>query len=193
VRCGSTTSLRKPKPFSRVWALIIAAWIAYVPANLLPVMRIRTAVSDSQHTILGGVIELWRLGSIDLSIIVFVASVVVPMTKLLALMVLMLQQRWRGHRVQRQRTRLYELVEFIGQWSMLDVFVVILMTSMANFPGISQVMAGSAALSFGLVVILTMLAAMSYDPRRGWDARHGGADPARGPTPSTPSAQLRKA
>ncbi|NYT50963.1 paraquat-inducible protein A [Parapusillimonas granuli] len=200
VRCRSTTHYRKPRPFSRVWALIIAAWIAYVPANVLPVMRIRTAVSDAEHTILGGVIELWRLGSLDLAVIVFVASVVVPMTKLLALMVLMTQGRWRGHRVQRQRTRLYELVEFIGQWSMLDVFVVILMTSMANFPGISQVMAGPAAVSFGLVVILTMMAAMSYDPRRGWDARNGESDTARSPAPAqaparaaAPSAQQGKA
>ncbi|NYT83007.1 paraquat-inducible protein A [Alcaligenaceae bacterium] len=183
VRCRSITHLRKPRPFSRVWALIIAAWVAYVPANVLPVMRIKTAVSDTEHTILGGVIELWRLGSPDLAVIVFIASVVVPMTKLIALMALMLQNRWRGHRAQRQRTRLYELVEFIGQWSMLDVFVVILMTSMANFPGISQVMAGPAAVSFGLVVIMTMLAAMSYDPRRGWDARNLGSDPMRGQTP----------
>ncbi len=113
--------------------------------------------------------ELWRLGSWDLAVIVFVASVVVPITKLIALVVLLLGKRWRGDGVQRQRTRLYELVEFIGQWSMLDVFVVILMTAMANFPGVSQIIAGPAAASFGMVVVLTMLAAMSYDPRTGWD------------------------
>lgn len=172
-RCGARIHQRKPDAAVRVWALVIAAAILYIPANLLPVMRVISLTGDSAHTILGGVLELWRLGSWDLAIIVFIASVVVPLTKLMALSVLMTARRWRGALVQRQRTRLYELIEFIGQWSMLDVFVVILMTSMANFPGISQVIAGPGAASFGMVVILTMLATMSYDPRRGWDRSPG--------------------
>ncbi len=168
-RCGARIHLRKPKSAARVWALIIAAGITYIPANMLPVMHLRSPTGDSAHTILGGVIEFWRMGSWGLALIVFVASVVVPMTKILALMMLMLNRPWRGRTVQRQRTRMYEFIEFIGQWSMLDVFVVILMTAMADFPGISQVIAGPGAASFGMVVILTMLAAASYDPRRGWD------------------------
>ncbi|RTZ47733.1 paraquat-inducible membrane protein A [Candidimonas sp. SYP-B2681] len=168
-RCNARIHLRRPNAGSRVWALVIAAAIVYIPANILPVMRVRTAAGESAHTILGGVIELWQLGSWDLALIVFVASVVVPLTKLFALTVLMLNRNWRGRAIQRQRTRLYELIEFIGQWSMLDVFVVILMSAMADFPGVSQVIAGPGAASFGMVVILTMLAAMSYDPRRGWD------------------------
>jgi paraquat-inducible protein A len=168
-RCSATIHFRKPDTGARVWALAIAAAIVYIPANVLPVMQVRTPTGNSGHTILGGVLELWRLGSWDLAVIVFVASVVVPLTKLLALAVLMLRRRWEGHTVQRQRTRLYELVEFIGQWSMLDVFVVILMSAMANFPGLMQIIAGPGAASFGLVVILTMLATMSYDPRKGWD------------------------
>lgn len=172
-RCGARVHFRHPGARNRAWALLIAAAIAYVPANLLPVMRIRTAASDQSHTILGGVIELWNLGSWDLAIIVFVASIVVPLTKIIALALLLLQSRWRGAAIQRQRTRLYEMVEFIGQWSMLDVFVVVLMGAMADFPGLSQIFAGPAAFSFGLVVVLTMLAAISYDPRQGWDARLG--------------------
>ncbi len=168
-RCNARIHLRKPDSAARVWALVIAAAIVYIPANILPVMRVRTAAGESAHTILGGVIELWHLGSWDLALIVFVASLVVPLTKLFALTVLMLNRHWRGRTIQRQRTRLYELIEFIGQWSMLDVFVVILMSAMADFPGISQVIAGPGAASFGMVVILTMLAALSYDPRRGWD------------------------
>ncbi|NYT63622.1 paraquat-inducible protein A [Alcaligenaceae bacterium] len=170
-RCRARINRRKPDPTARVWALVIAASIVYIPANVLPVMQVRTTAGSSAHTILGGVLELWQMGSWDLALIVFVASVVVPMTKLLALAVLMLGRQWRGPVVQRQRTRLYELIEFIGQWSMLDVFVVILLSAMANFPGISQIVAGPGAVSFGLVVILTMLAAMSYDPRYGWDAQ----------------------
>src|SRR5690606_2466890 len=154
---------------SRTWALMLAAAVVYIPANVLPMMEIRSALGSSNHTILGGIIELWQLGSWDLAVIVFIASVVVPITKLLALAVLLVGRQWRGDNVQRQRTRLYELVEFVGQWSMLDVFVVILMAAMANFPGVSQIIAGPAAASFGLVVVLTMLAALSYDPRTGWD------------------------
>ena len=171
VRCEEPVHRRKPNMRTRVWAFLIAAAVVYVPANVLPMMEIRSAMGDSVHTILGGVLELWRLGSWDLAIIVFVASVVVPITKLVALAVLMMARQWRGRSAQRQRTRLYELVEFIGQWSMLDVFVVVLMAAMANFPGVSQVIAGPAAASFGMVVILTMFAAMSYDPRTGWDQK----------------------
>jgi len=173
-RCGASVHLRKPIMASRAWAFVVAATVLYFPANLLPVMLLRTPAGTSAHTILGGVIELWQMGSWDLALVVFVASIVVPMTKLFALAFLLLHQRWRGAEVQRQRTRLYEFVEFIGQWSMLDVFVVILLSAMADFPGFTQVTAGPGAGSFGLVVVFTMLAAMSYDPRCGWDARGTG-------------------
>ena len=169
-RCDHPITKRQHDMQARVWAYLIAAAIIYIPANVLPMMEIRSTLGRSIHTILG-VYELWRLGSWDLAVIVFVASVVVPITKLVALATLLLARRWRGNAAQRQRTRLYELVEFIGQWSMLDVFVVVLMAAMANFPGISQIIAGPAAASFGTVVILTMLAAMSYDPRTGWDEK----------------------
>ncbi|NYT66025.1 paraquat-inducible protein A [Alcaligenaceae bacterium] len=168
-RCGERVRFRKADSTSRVWALLLAASIVYIPANILPVMQLRTATGVSMHTIVGGVIELWNMGSWDLAIIVFLASVVVPMTKLLVLAALQINHRWRGPVIQRQRTRLYEAVEFIGQWSMLDVFVVLLMTALANFPGISEIVAGPGAASFGMVVVLTMLAALSYDPRQGWD------------------------
>ncbi|TAL88108.1 MAG: paraquat-inducible protein A [Candidimonas sp.] len=172
-RCGANNYFRKPDSVSRTWAFVITAGVLYIPANILPVMRIRMPTGVTAHTILGGVIELWRLGSWDLALIVFVASVVVPMTKLFALAVLLMQRQWKGVAIARQRTRLYELVEFIGQWSMLDVFVVLLLSAMANFPGLSQVTAGPGAASFGIVVVLTMFAAMSYDPRQGWDADPG--------------------
>jgi len=172
-RCGSRLYRRKPNMDGRVWAFLLAACIAYVPANVLPVMRIRTVMGESAHTILGGVLELWNLGSPDLAVIVFVASIVVPVTKLAILMLLLLRRRWKGEALQRSRTRLYDFINFIGQWSMLDVFVVILMSAMANFPGMSQVIAGPGAASFGLVVVLTILAAESYDPRSGWDRDPG--------------------
>ncbi|NYT37062.1 paraquat-inducible membrane protein A [Allopusillimonas soli] len=188
-RCASPLHKRKKDAQRRAWALLIAAAIFYLPANLLPVMRIQTLASDSAHTILGGVLELWRLGSPDLALIVFVASIVVPVTKLLILMLLLLHRRWAGRDLARQRTRLYEFINFIGHWSMLDVFVVILMAAMANFPGISQVTAGPAAASFGLVVVLTMLAAECYDPRRVWDLEPGWSpDRAHVPDRAEPSS-----
>ncbi|MBC7204277.1 MAG: paraquat-inducible protein A [Pusillimonas sp.] len=172
-RCSAYFHLRKPKSNSRAWAFLAAASILYFPANLYPVMTMRMPIGTESHTILGGVIELWHLGSWDLALIVFIASVVVPLTKILVLAALMTWQRWQGPMMQRQRTRLYEMVELVGQWSMLDVFVVIFLSSMADFPGLVQIIPGLGAASFGLVVILTMFAAMSYDPRLGWDRARG--------------------
>ena len=176
-RCLSEIHYRHEQGRVRAWAFLLTASIAYLPANLLPIMHIRAVGTNQSHTILGGVIELWQMGSWDLALIVFIASVVVPITKLLALFVLLARTRWDGERSQRQRTRMYELVEFIGQWSMLDVFVVVLLGAMANFSGLSQISAEPGAFAFGLVVVFTMFAAMSFDPRRGWDQRVSSSNP----------------
>lgn len=169
-RCRARLGTGRQRNLAFVWALILAAAIFYVPANVLPVMQVQTLLGSSQHTILGGVLELWSMGSWDLALIVFIASVLVPVTKLVALVFLLLRGRQGGPAAQRQHTRLFAAVEFIGQWSMLDVFVVVLMAAMANFPGLSQITIGPAALSFGAVVVLTMLATRCFDPRLGWDA-----------------------
>ncbi len=172
-RCRAWFHFRKPHIRNRVWALLITATILYIPANVWPVMTLRMPTGESAHTILGGVIELWNYGSWDLALIVFIASVVVPSSKLLALSILMVRRyHWRGVAMQRQRTRLYAMVEFVGQWSMLDVFVVLLLSALVSFPGLAQIRVEPGAAFFGLVVILTMLAAMSYDPRLGWDQCH---------------------
>ncbi|OZI61268.1 paraquat-inducible protein A [Bordetella genomosp. 11] len=183
VRCDSPLHLRKPDHLARTWALLIAAAILYIPANVLPVMNIESIFGDSGHTILGGVIELWQTGSWDIALIVFVASVMVPLTKLLALAVLAWKVQRGSATGLRQRTRLYGMVEFIGQWSMLDVFVVILLAALAHFQGLMTISAGAGAGAFGTVVILTMLAAMSFDPRYGWDMAADEADHA---TPLSP-------
>jgi len=137
-------------------------------------MSINSLLGDSAHTILGGVIELWQMGSWDLATIVFVASVLVPLTKLLSLAALALFIQFGNTSNLRQRTKLYTMVEFIGQWSMLDVFVVILLAALANFHGLMEISAAPGAAAFGTVVIMTMLAAMSFDPRRGWDMEAAG-------------------
>lgn len=169
LRCNAVVHLRKPDHLNRTWALLIAAAILYIPANILPVMNIDSLLGNSAHTILGGVIELWQTGSWDIAVIVFVASVMVPITKLLSLAILAWQVQRGNVNNLRQRTRLYGIVEFIGQWSMLDVFVVILLAALAQFQGLMAISAGPGAGAFGMVVIFTMLAAMSFDPRRGWD------------------------
>lgn len=169
IRCYANLHSKRFGSDDHVWALVIAAIVFYFPANFLPIMRIKTLLGDSEHTILGGVIELWQMGSWDLALVVFIASVMVPVTKIIAMIFLLLRKRAISNKNQRKRTWLFFIVEFIGHWSMLDVFVVVLMAGMANFPGISQISIGPAALSFGAVVVLTMLAAMSFDPRRGWD------------------------
>lgn len=172
LRCNATLHKRKLDMKNRAWAFLLTAMLLYLPANILPIMVLTTPMGSSSHTILGGVIELWESNSADLAIIVFTASIVVPFTKFVALVVLLCGvHKWKGRVLQRQRTRIYELVEFIGQWSMLDVFVVLLLGAMGNFPGLSQIIPGTAALSFGLVVVLTMLSALCFDSRVGWDAR----------------------
>jgi len=170
MRCRAGVHRRKPDHVARTWALLVAAWILYIPANALPIMHIQALTGSSAHTILGGSIQLWEMGSWDLALVVFIASVVVPMTKLLALMGLLVTLQRRSPRNLQQRTRLYQAVEFIGQWSMLDVFVVILLSALARFQGLMQIDAGDGAVAFGLVVVLTMLAALSFDPRHSWDA-----------------------
>lgn len=170
VRCNAEVHYRKPDHIARSWALLLAAVVFYIPANVLPVMQVRSVLGDSAHTILGGVVELWGMGSWDIALIVFIASVAVPLTKLFALIALLISDQRQSPNNLKPRTRLYEMVEFIGQWSMLDVFVVILLAALADFQGLMEISAGYGAAAFGVVVILTMLSAMSFDPRRSWDA-----------------------
>lgn len=170
LRCASNIKTIDTYNPAHVWSFLIAAIILYLPANFLPIMQIRTLLGNSDHTILGGVVELWQMGSWDLAAIVFIASVLVPVTKIVAIIFLLLRTKPVGRGNQIRRTKLFVIVDAIGHWSMLDVFVVVLMAAMADFPGLSQIKIGPAALSFGAVVILTMIAAMHFEPRRGWQA-----------------------
>jgi paraquat-inducible protein A len=157
-----------PTIIMRTWALMLGAAILYIPANMLPIMKVSSLGSDSAHTILGGVIELWHMGSWDIALVVFIASVVVPLFKLVALaMLVFLTQQRTGIKL-RERTHLYVIVEFIGQWSMLDVFVVILLSALGHFGSLLSIEPGGGAAAFGGVVILTMIAAMGFDPRLPW-------------------------
>jgi paraquat-inducible protein A len=175
-RCGSTLHRRKPAVYTRCWALLIAAFLMYIPANLLPIMRTASMGDIDDNTILSGVVELWVKGSPGLAVIVFCASIVVPMLKFLALGTLLISSHRGSSWAQRQRTQLYRLVELIGYWSMLDVFVVSLLTALVRFGYFSLVEPLPGVVFFGLTVVLTMFASMCFDPRVIWDGKEDSDD-----------------
>jgi paraquat-inducible protein A len=187
-RCGSALHLRKPDSLGRAWALVIASYILYIPANVLPIMETSSLFGAQSDTILSGVVFLWHSGSWDLALIVFVASVVVPLSKLFALTWLLLAVRRRPVTQPLQKTRLYRLIELVGKWSMLDIYVVALLATVVKFHSLANITAAPGAVAFGAVVILTMLAAQAFDPRLIWDAAERRDAPA-GPEPSATSAR----
>jgi len=160
---------RKPDSVSRTWAYLIASVILYIPANTLTVMRTDSLFGREDHTILGGVVALWNGGSWDLAVIVFVASIVVPILKMLALALLAISVQRRSHWRRLERARLYRMLEAVGHWSMLDVFVVALLVGLVRFHSLAEVLPGPGIAAFGTVVVLTMLSSMSLDPRLIWD------------------------
>jgi len=170
-RCDQSLHRRKPDSHARSWAFLIAAAILYIPANVLTIMRTSTLFGADDNTILSGVVELWNNGAADLAVIVFTASIAVPLIKMACLSLLLISSRQRSIRWQRERTRIYRMVEFIGRWSMLDVFVVALLLSLVRFGILAEVQAGPGIVAFCAVVVLTMLASMSFDPRVIWDVR----------------------
>lgn len=179
-RCHTPLHVRRPASVSRTAALLLAAALLYIPANLLPVMHSTSLGRSEDDTILSGVAYFWTSGDWGLAAVVFIASVVVPMLKLAILAVLVFAAHRRSTWCPHERTRLYRLVECIGRWSMLDVFVVALTVALVHFGSFAVITAGPGALAFGAVVILTMLASMQFDPRLIWDAVPDDADAVRG-------------
>ncbi|WP_199155735.1 paraquat-inducible protein A [Chromobacterium sp. ASV23] len=169
-RCKAPLHLRRPAAQQRCWALLLAAIICYLPANLLPIMETTALTGAQRDTIMSGVVYLWNNNSWPLALVVFIASVLVPLLKILALLLLACSVQWRWQWAPRQRTQLYRLIEVIGPWSMLDIFVVALMAALVQWQSLASIKAGPGAIAFGAVVVLTMLAAMSFDPRMIWDA-----------------------
>ncbi|MBL8484320.1 MAG: paraquat-inducible protein A [Rhodocyclaceae bacterium] len=168
-RCHALVTLRKPNSLTRTWAFLIAAVLLYPLANLLPIMHSGTLFSAQDDTIMSGIAYLWETGSWPLALVVFVASVLVPLLKIIALAWLALSVGRRAKRRRHERTRLYRLVELVGRWSMLDIFVVTLLSALVQLSSFAQVTVGPGAPAFAGVVVLTMLAAHSFDPRLIWD------------------------
>ena len=169
-RCAASLHRRRPNSIVRTWALLIASMIFYIPANVLPVMYTSRLGSGSDNTILQGVVEFWHDGSYGIALVIFIASVAVPCTKFLILSLLLVTVQRRSTWAMLERARLYRLVELIGYWSMLDVLVVAIVAALVKFQSLSDVEPRTGILFFGMVVILTMLSAMQFDPRLIWDS-----------------------
>jgi paraquat-inducible protein A len=169
-RCGSALQSRDEQSLQRVWAWLIAGMIAYIPANIYPMLLTSTLIERSESTIIGGVVELVEYGSYGVAAIVFIASVMIPVGKFIAIayLAISVQRSWLDRKHGRHRA--YEVVEFIGRWSMIDVFVVAILSALVQLETIATINPGIAALSFALSVIFTMLAAQAFDPRLIWDA-----------------------
>ena len=168
-RCNEALHRRKPESLPRTWALVIAAAVCYVPANLLPIMRVTSLGQTQSDTILSGVIFLLQHGMWPLALVVFVASVFVPLLKLLILIFLLISVQVRSTWRPRDRSRLYRVTEAIGRWSMVDIYVVTILVALVRLGNLATVEAASGAIFFAAVVVLTMFAAMSFDPRLIWD------------------------
>jgi paraquat-inducible protein A len=169
-RCGAMLVWRRQHSLQYTWALVIAAAICYIPANVLPVLSTTALGSTESDTIMGGVIFLYTSGSWPLALIVLVASVMIPLGKVLALGYLLVTVQRGSVENSHDRTRIYELVEFVGRWSMLDVFVDAFVVALVQLQPLMSVEPGLGVVFFMAVVVLTMLAAQSFDPRLIWDA-----------------------
>jgi len=168
-RCHERLHLRYPHSLQRTWALLAAAIVMYIPANLYPIMTTTSLGNESPSTIIGGVVELIQMGSWPIALVIFVASVIVPVGKLVALVWLCLVVSRSSELNAHNRTVIYRVTEFIGRWSMVDVFVVAILAALIRAGSLMSITPGPAALAFGGVVVLTMLAAMMFDPRLIWD------------------------
>ena len=169
-RCDGPLVSRDRDSLQKVWAWLIAGMIAYIPANVYPMLRTSTLVESSESTIIGGVVDLVHHGSIGIAIIVFVASVMIPIGKFIAVGYLAISVQRKSTGDPHRRHHAYELVEFIGRWSMIDVFVVAILSALVQLDTIATIHPGIAAVSFALSVIFTMLSAQSFDARLIWDA-----------------------
>ncbi len=168
--CHSSLHSRIPNSLSKTWALLLAAFILYIPANTLPIMTVIYWGEGQPDTILSGVMHLLAEGMWPLALIIFIASIFIPILKLLTLLGLLIsvhfQARWRP----KDRTVIYRITEFVGRWSMVDIFVIALLVALVQFGNTASVSPNLGALSFATVVILTMFAAHTFDPRLIWDA-----------------------
>ena len=180
-RCGAALHSRKPHSIARTWALVIAALLFYVPANVLPITKVSSLGVVQLDTILSGVIYFIHSGMWPIAVVIFIASIFVPLLKLLILILLLVsvqrRLRWRP----KDRTRLYRITEAIGRWSMVDIFVVTILVALVHLGALANIEAQAGAAFFAAVVVITIFAAMSFDPRLIWDAKESDDEPEHTP------------
>ena len=176
-RCGAALVSRDTQSLQKVWAWWIAGLIAYIPANLYPMLRSTQLFRTTESTIAGGVVDLMHHGSYGIALIVFTASIVIPVGKFAAIAWLALVLA-RPHTQDTHRLHIvHEFVEFIGRWSMIDVFVVAILSALVRFEALATINPGIAAISFATSVVFTMLSAQSFDSRLIWDRLKEGTPP----------------
>ena len=169
-RCAAAVHQRRPQSIAATWALTLTALILLIPANLYPIMTIIYLGEGAPSTIIDGILLLVQEGMIPIALIIFIASIAVPFLKITGIVALLLSVKLKQQTKLRQRTVLFRMVEWIGRWSMLDIFVIAILAKLVEMGKIAQIQAGVAAAFFGLAVIITMLAALSFDPRLIWDS-----------------------
>ena len=168
-RCGSALHIRKPQSIQRTVAFLIAAGVLYVPAMILPIMTVLEFGGRSAKTIIEGMMEFWQTGAYPIAIVIFTASILIPLVKIVALIWLCAAACGKVHPSPKILGKVYWLTELLGRWSMVDIFVVAILVAMVQLGAYMRVLPGSGALAFAGVVVLTMFAAMSFDPRLLWD------------------------
>lgn len=168
-RCEVPVQSRDTQSLQRVWAWLLAGIITYIPANIYPMLLTSTLLERQESTIVQGVFDLIHHGSWGIALIVFLASVVIPLGKFVAIAYLAISLQNKAAIDEHRQHKLLELVEFIGRWSMIDVFVVAILSSLVQFDAVATINPGIAAVSFALSVAFTMLSAQSFDPRTIWD------------------------
>jgi len=169
-RCGGAVHRRKPNSLARTWALVLTAAILYIPANVFPIMTVISFGKGAPDTILSGVKHLVEGGMWPLALLVFFASITVPVLKLLGLSYLLISVQRKSQWRPRDRTRLYRVIEAVGRWSMIDIFMIAILVALVKLGSIATIEPGVGATSFAAVVIITILASMSFDPRLIWDS-----------------------
>lgn len=168
-RCGWLISKRAVNSLGRTAAFSLAALIFYVPANILPILRMEYYGAYTENTIWDGCVRLFQDGQWPVAIIVFLASILIPLIKLLGLFFLVVTTKFKSARWQRERTRIYKIIDVIGPWAMLDVFLLSVLVALVKLQQIATVLPGRALLAFTSVVVLTILASASFDPKMIWE------------------------
>ncbi len=169
-RCYSKVHFRKPHSVSKAWALVITAIVLFIPANLLPIMRVDFFGVSSYSTIMDGIIYFFQSGEFGIGLIIFIASVLVPVFKIIGMIIILLTIKFKWKKGLRHKAAMFRFIEFIGRWSMLDIFVIALMSALVSFGSFTSTVAAPAASFFSAVVICTMFAALTFDSRLLWDA-----------------------